>query len=46
VAVLLSFVGVDMPRPNKLFIAWFGAKGVASMLFALFVLGSPRRIAR
>jgi sodium/hydrogen antiporter len=41
VAVLLSFVGVDMPRPNKLFIAWFGAKGVASMLFALFVLGSP-----
>ena len=40
VAVFLSFVGVDMPRPNKLFIAWFGAKGVASMLFALFVLAS------
>jgi sodium/hydrogen antiporter len=40
VAVLLSFVGVDLPRPSKLFIAWFGPKGVASMLFALFVLAS------
>jgi sodium/hydrogen antiporter len=40
VAVLVSFLGVDMPGPYKLFIAWFGPKGVASMLFALFVLGS------
>ncbi|MGH3011807.1 MAG: cation:proton antiporter [Gaiellaceae bacterium] len=40
VAILVSFVGVQMPRPHKLFIAWFGPKGVASMLFALFVLGS------
>jgi sodium/hydrogen antiporter len=39
-AVLLSFVGVDMPGPHKAFIAWFGPKGVASMLFALFVLAS------
>jgi sodium/hydrogen antiporter len=39
-AVLLSFIGVEMPRPSKLFIAWFGPKGVASMLFALFVLAS------
>ena len=39
-AVLLSFVGVALPRPHKLFIAWFGPKGVASMLFALFVLSS------
>jgi NhaP-type Na+/H+ or K+/H+ antiporter len=39
-AILVSFVGVDMPSPYKLFIAWFGPKGVASMLFALFVLGS------
>jgi sodium/hydrogen antiporter len=44
-AVLLSFVGVRMPMPHKLFIAWFGPKGVASMLFALFVLasGAPDR---
>jgi NhaP-type Na+/H+ or K+/H+ antiporter len=40
VAVLVSFVGVQMPRPGKLFIAWFGPKGVASILFALFVLAS------
>ena len=39
-AVLLSFIGVDLPRPEKLFVAWFGPKGVASMLFALFVLNS------
>jgi NhaP-type Na+/H+ or K+/H+ antiporter len=39
-AVLLSFVGVQLPRPYKLFIAWFGPKGVASMLFALLVLNS------
>ena len=29
-----------LPRPQKLFMAWFGPKGVASMLFALFVLKS------
>jgi sodium/hydrogen antiporter len=39
-AVLASFVGVRMPLPHKVFIAWFGPKGVASMLFALFVLAS------
>jgi NhaP-type Na+/H+ or K+/H+ antiporter len=39
-AVLLSFVGVELPASQKLFIAWFGPKGVASMLFALLVLGS------
>ena len=39
-AVWLSFLGLDVPRPQKAFIAWFGPKGVASMLFALFVLNS------
>jgi NhaP-type Na+/H+ or K+/H+ antiporter len=39
-AVWLSFTGVDLPAPQKLFVAWFGPKGVASMLFALFVLNS------
>jgi NhaP-type Na+/H+ or K+/H+ antiporter len=39
-AVLLSFIGVGLPRSQKLFIAWFGPKGVASMLFALLVLNS------
>jgi sodium/hydrogen antiporter len=38
VAVIAALVGTGLPRPQKLFIAWFGPKGVASMLFALFVL--------
>jgi sodium/hydrogen antiporter len=38
VAVLAALGGTGLPRPHKLFIAWFGPKGVASMLFALFVL--------
>jgi NhaP-type Na+/H+ or K+/H+ antiporter len=37
-AVMLSFARTGIPRPQKLFMAWFGPKGVASMLFALFVL--------
>jgi NhaP-type Na+/H+ or K+/H+ antiporter len=39
-SILISFVGIKMSRPEKLFIAWFGPKGIASMLFALFVLNS------
>ena len=38
VAVELALAGTGMPRPHKAFIAWFGPKGVASMLFALLVL--------
>src|SRR5215208_892798 len=37
-AVLVSFAGTRLPRPQRFFIAWFGPKGVASMLFALLVL--------
>jgi NhaP-type Na+/H+ or K+/H+ antiporter len=37
-AVMLSLAGTKLPRPQKAFIAWFGPKGVASMLFALLVL--------
>lgn len=40
VAVMLSLSGTGLPRPHKLFMAWFGPKGVASMLFALLVLDS------
>jgi len=39
-AVLMSLLGTRLPRPQKLFVAWFGPKGVASMLFALYVLDS------
>jgi NhaP-type Na+/H+ or K+/H+ antiporter len=39
-AVLLSFIRTRLPRPERLFVAWFGPKGVASMLFALLALKS------
>jgi sodium/hydrogen antiporter len=39
-AIGLAFTRSGMPRPQTAFIAWFGPKGVASMLFALFVLNS------
>ena len=35
-----SGMTVRMPGPEKIFVAWFGPKGVASMLFALLVLAS------
>ena len=39
-AVAVSFLRVDLPSPDRAFIAWFGPKGVASVLFGLFVLNS------
>jgi NhaP-type Na+/H+ or K+/H+ antiporter len=39
-AVLLALAGTRLPQPHKVFIAWFGPKGVASMLFALLALNS------
>ncbi len=44
-SVLVAFVGIPLSGPEKGFIAWFGPKGIASMLFALFVLnsGAPDR---
>ena len=40
VAIGLSFIRVDLPRPYRAFIAWFGPKGVAGILFAELVLNS------
>jgi NhaP-type Na+/H+ or K+/H+ antiporter len=40
VAIWLSFLRVDMPSPHRAFVAWFGPKGVAGMLFAVLVLNS------
>jgi NhaP-type Na+/H+ or K+/H+ antiporter len=39
-AVLLALIGTRLSQPYRIFIAWFGPKGVASMLFALLVLNS------
>ena len=40
VAITFSFVRVRLPAPHRAFIAWFGPKGVAGMLFAELVLTS------
>jgi sodium/hydrogen antiporter len=40
VAITASFVRVGLPRPHQTFIAWFGPKGVAGILFAELVLNS------
>jgi sodium/hydrogen antiporter len=40
VAVLASLTRTRLSSPVRLFVAWFGPKGVASMLFALLVLRS------
>jgi sodium/hydrogen antiporter len=39
-AVWVSLLRSALPRAQRGFVAWFGPKGVASMLFALFVLNS------
>src|SRR3954463_6041009 len=39
-AIALSFVKVHTPAPHRAFIAWFGPKGVAGILFAELVLNS------
>ena len=39
-ALQVSFMRTGIRRAEKAFMAWFGPKGVASMLFALFVLKS------
>jgi sodium/hydrogen antiporter len=39
-AIAIAFLRERLPGPQKAFIAWFGPKGAASMLFALFVLRS------
>jgi NhaP-type Na+/H+ and K+/H+ antiporter len=40
VAIALAFIRVDLPKPHRAFIAWFGPKGVAGILFADLVLTS------
>jgi NhaP-type Na+/H+ or K+/H+ antiporter len=38
VAVLVALVGTRMDLPTRLFMGWFGPKGVATMTFSLLVL--------
>jgi NhaP-type Na+/H+ or K+/H+ antiporter len=39
VAVLAALIGTDTDPPTRLFMGWFGPKGVSSIAFAVFVLG-------
>jgi NhaP-type Na+/H+ or K+/H+ antiporter len=39
VAVLVALVGTRTDLPTRLFMGWFGPKGVATMTFSLLVLG-------
>jgi NhaP-type Na+/H+ or K+/H+ antiporter len=39
-AIAIAFMRERLPGRHRAFIAWFGPKGAASMLFALFVLRS------
>jgi sodium/hydrogen antiporter len=39
-SIAIAFVRAKLPGDETAFVAWFGPKGVASMLFALFVLDS------
>lgn len=38
VAVLVSLAGERMPMSHKLFMGWFGARGIATVAFSLLVL--------
>ena len=39
IAIWIALVGARIPTDYKAFMAWFGPKGVATMTFALLVLG-------
>jgi sodium/hydrogen antiporter len=39
VAVAIALAGTDTDAPTRAFMGWFGPKGVATMTFALLVLG-------
>jgi NhaP-type Na+/H+ or K+/H+ antiporter len=39
IAVLLALIGTRTDLPTRLFMGWFGPKGVATMTFSLLVLG-------
>lgn len=40
IAVVLALAGTRTPRPQVVFMAWFGPKGVATMAFSLLVLSA------
>jgi NhaP-type Na+/H+ or K+/H+ antiporter len=39
VSVLLSLIGTRLPRRERLFVAWFGIRGVGSLYYAAVIVG-------
>jgi NhaP-type Na+/H+ or K+/H+ antiporter len=39
-AVLISFAGSRMPRLERLFVAWFGVRGVGSFYYVAVAIGA------
>jgi NhaP-type Na+/H+ or K+/H+ antiporter len=38
IAIFTALAGTSVPRPDRIFMAWFGPKGVATIAFSLLVL--------
>jgi sodium/hydrogen antiporter len=45
VPVVLSLTGTGMPLPTKLFIGWFGPRGLASIVFGILLLEELEELA-
>ena len=38
IAIFTALAGTRVPRPDRIFMAWFGPKGVATITFSLLIL--------
>ncbi len=38
IAIFVALAGTRVPRPDRIFMAWFGPKGVATITFSLLIL--------
>ena len=43
IAIFTALAGTRVPRPDRIFMAWFGPKGVATITFSLLVLSKNVR---
>ncbi len=41
VPVYLSLLGTNLPRETRLFVGWFGPRGLASIVFAVMIMDVP-----
>ena len=38
IAIFAALAGTRVPRPDRIFMSWFGPKGVATITFSLLIL--------